>query len=147
MSLHGSTGGFFTTGGGSGSGGSGTNVITTFIAGKSYLNLQNSAGPPTPPTTPAYSFIATTTLSSNRTANTVTVTLPSGGTSNLLQDFLLHEDYLLVASDTNNAKFESTFPEGNYVFKVTASTSNQQVTVTLPASMAQPNAPHISNYA
>jgi len=127
--------------------GSGTNAITTFVAGKTYLNVQNSAGPPTPPTTPAYSFIATTVLASNRTANSITVTLPSGGTSNLLQDFILPAEYLLFASDTNNARFESTFPQGNYVFKVASSSSNQQVTATQPASMPQPNAPHISNYA
>ena len=126
--------------------GSGTNALTTFSIGKTYLNVQNSAGPPTPPTTPAYSFIATTVLSSNRTANNISLTLPSGGTSNLLQNFVLPAEYLLFASDTNQARFESTFPQGDYVFKVAASSSNQQVTATLPASMSQPNAPHISNW-
>jgi hypothetical protein len=124
-----------------------TNAITTFVIGKSYLNLQSTPGAPTPAPNPFYSFIATTSLSSNRTANIITVTIPSGGTSNLLQNLVLPEDFLLLAFDTNTARFESTFPEGNYLFKVTSALSNQQVTVTLPASMPQPNAPHISNYA
>src|SRR5579859_3006741 len=144
MSLSGSPTGFFRTAGGSGGGGSGTNAITTFTIGKSYLNQQLTAGAPTLPTTPSYFFLASTSLSSNRTANIITVTLASGGVSNLVQDFVSPEHYLLIASDTNNARFESTFPEGLYVFKVTASSSNQTVNVTLPAGMVQPNAPHIS---
>ena len=145
MSLSGSPTGFFSTGGGSG-GGSGTNAITTFNIGKSYLNQQLTAGAPTLPTSPPYSFIASTALSSNRTANTVTVTLASGGVSNLLHQLVAPEDYLLIDSDTNNARFEATFPQGIYVFKVTASSSNQTVNVTLPTGMVQPNAPHISNW-
>ncbi len=126
---------------------SGTNALSSFVAGKSYLNVQTTAGAPTPAPYPSYAFIATTVLASNRTAETVTVTLPSGGTSNLVQNFVLPYEYLLFAYDTNNARFESTFPEGNYEFKVTATTSNQLVTAILPTSMAQPNAPHISNYS
>jgi hypothetical protein len=146
MSLSGATSGIFITGGSSGSDtGSGTNAITTFVAGKSYLYLQNTADAPTP-SDPTYAFIATTTLSSNRTANTIAVSLPSGGTSNLQQNFVLPYEYLLFAYDTNNARFEAAFPEGSYVFNVTSSSSNQLVTVTLPSDMTQPNAPHISNY-
>jgi hypothetical protein len=129
----------------SGGGGSGTNAITSFVVGKSYLNQQLTAGPPTLETNESYFFTASTSLSSNRTANTITVTLPSLAVTNL-QSFVLNEDYEFFAYDTNNARFESAFPEGNYVFNVMASASNQQVTVTLPASMAQPNAPHISNF-
>lgn len=137
----------FASGAGSTRAASGTNAISSFVAGKSYLNLQTTAGAPTPAPNPSYAFIATTVLASNRTALTVTVTLPSGGTSNLVQDFVLPDEYLLFAYDTNSTRFESTFPEGNYQFKVTATTSNQLVTATLPTSMAQPNAPHLSNYS
>jgi hypothetical protein len=148
MSLSGTPTGFFRTAGGSGGGGgSGTNAITTFTIGKTYLYQQFTAGLPTLLTNESYTFIATTSLSSNRTANTITVAPPSGGVSNLLQDIVAPEDYTLFAFDTNNARFEAAFPEGNYVFKVTASSSNQQVTATLPLSMVQPNAPHISNWA
>jgi len=125
----------------------GTNAITSFVIGKSYLNLQNSTGAPVPAPNPAYAFIATAVLASNRIANAISLSLASGGSSNLVQDVILPDEYLLFAYDTNNARFESIFPEGNYVFKVASSLSNQQVTATLPASMAQPNAPHISNYA
>ena len=126
--------------------GSGTNALTIFNIGKTYLYQQLTAGAPTHPTNLVYGFTATTTLSSNRTANSITVTLPSGGTSNLTQNFVLPAEYLLFGYDTNNSMFESRFPEGDYLFKVSAASSNQQVTVTLPASMAQPNAPRISNW-
>ena len=124
----------------------GTNASTGFVIGKTYLNLQNSAGPPAPPTFPPYSFIATTVLSSNQSANAVTLTLASGGTSNLLYTIVNPGEYLFAANEKNVAQFESTFPQGDYVFHVNSSSSNEQVTVTLPASMPQPNAPHISNY-
>ena len=127
--------------------GSGTNAITTFTIGKTYLYQQLSAGAPTHPTNLVYAFTATTTLSSNRTANSITLTLPSGGTSNLTQNFVLPAEYLLFGYDTNNSRFESIFPEGDYLFKVSAASSSQQLNVTLPASMSQPNAPHISNWA
>jgi hypothetical protein len=146
MSLGGSPGGLFTTGTGSGGGaGSGTNAITTFSVGKIYFNQQSGTGAPTPQTDVAYGFFASTTLASNRTANTITVTLPSGAVSNLA-NFSKPEAYSAFGFDNNNSRFETTFAEGNYVFKVTAATSNQQVTVTLPLTMTQPNAPHILNF-
>jgi hypothetical protein len=124
----------------------GTNATTAFVIGKSYLNLQNSAGAPTPNPFATCGFIATTSLSSNQSANTVTLTLASGGTSNLFYAIVNPGEYLLVANETNRAQFESVFPEGDYVFDARSSSSNEQVTVTLPASMPQPNAPHVSNY-
>jgi hypothetical protein len=124
----------------------GTNATTSYVIGKTYLNLQNSAGAPTPNPSPVCSFIATTSLSSNQSANAVTLTLASGGTSNLFYTIVNPGEYLLIANETNSAQFESTFPQGDYVFHVNSSSSNEQLTVTLPASMPQPNAPHISNY-
>jgi hypothetical protein len=124
----------------------GTNATTGFVIGKTYQYLQNSAGAPTPNPFPTCDFIATTSLSSNQSANAVTLTLASGGTSNLLYTIVNPGEYLLIANETNSAQFESVFPEGDYVFDVLSSSSNEEVTVTLPASMPQPNAPHISNY-
>lgn len=124
----------------------GTNATTAFVIGKSYLNLQNSAGAPTPNPFPACAFIATTALSSNQSANTVTLTLPSGGTSNLFYTIVNPGEFIFNADETNRAQFESVFPEGDYVFDARSSSSNEQVKATLPASMAQPNAPHVSNY-
>jgi hypothetical protein len=124
----------------------GTNATTAFVIGKSYLNLQNSAGAPRPNPFPSCDFIATTSLSSNQSANTVSLTLASGGTSNLLYTIVNPGEYLFIDNETNRAQFESIFPEGDYVFDARASSSNEQVTVTLPASMPQPNAPHVSNF-
>lgn len=124
----------------------GTNATTAFVIGKSYLNLQNSAGAPTTNPFPTSSFIASTSLSSNQSANTVSLTLASGGTSNLLYTIVNPGEYLFIDNETNRAQFESIFPEGDYVFDARAVSSNEQVTVTLPASMPQPNAPHVSNF-
>jgi hypothetical protein len=65
----------------------------------------------------------------------------------LFQDFILPEDYFLTASETNQSAFDSTFPDGNYIFTVYAATSNQEVTVGMPSSLAQPGAPQVSNFA
>jgi len=143
------TGTFTTgTGTGGGGGGSGTNKITTFSAGKLYFYDQNTAGAPIPNDTAAYSFSAATSLASNVVATAATVTLPTGGAPVVLtQNFLHHEDYNFFDFKTNAAAFEAAYPQGNYVFNVTATPANLQVTVTLPQAMAQPNAPHVSNFA
>src|SRR5580765_3074553 len=71
--------GSFTTGTG---GGSGTNAITTFSVGKVHHYNQTSGGSPTlDPTTP-YGFSGVTSLSSNRTATSVALTLPTAAVSN-----------------------------------------------------------------
>ena len=141
--------GTFSTGagGGGGGGGSGTNKITTFSAGKLYFYDQNTAGAPVPNDTAAYAFTATTSLASNVVATAATVTLATGGAPvPLTQNFLHHEDYYLFDYKTNQADFEAAYPQGNYVFNVTATPANLQATVTLPQAMTQPNAPHVSNF-
>ncbi len=141
--------GTFSTGTNStgGGGGSGTNAITTFSVGKLYLYEQTNTSPPSFNTNFAYGITATTSLASNRTATAITVTIPGHSSpTNLTQNFVAHEDYFFFDyNNTNQATFESTYPQGNYVFNVTGN-SNQQVTVNMPTSMAQPNAPHISNF-
>jgi hypothetical protein len=49
---------------------------------------------------------------------------------------------------TDLTMFETTFPSGVYTFNVQAATSNQSVNVTFPTTnvMAQPAAPHVTNY-
>ncbi len=146
--LEGTLGGFFTTGSGSGGNpGSGTNRLTSFVIGKAHFYDQTSAGAPTLNPDIPYLFTAMTALASNRTANSVSVTLPTTAVSNLTQNFLHPESFFLTASHVNLALFNNTFPAGNYVFNVSATTSNQQVTVNLPASLTQPNPPHVSNFA
>jgi len=140
--------GSFSTGtNSSGGGGSGTNAITTFSVGKFYIYQQLTPGAPTPDTNAPYGFFASASLASNQTASAVTVTLPAGGgPRNLAQSPARQEvyNYFGYGPDTNT--FESTYPEGDYVFNVTGTPASLQSTVTLPASMPQPNAPHISNF-
>jgi hypothetical protein len=139
--------GTFTTGGSGGGGGSGTNRLTSFIVGKIHFYDQTSAGAPTLEPEIPYFFTASTTLASNRTATGITLTTPPGGVSNLTQNFVAPENYFLFGIYSNLTAFNAAFPAGNYVFNVMASTSNQNVTVNLPAGMTQPNAPHVANYA
>lgn len=140
------------TGSGSGGGGgSGTNAITTFSVGKIHHYNQTSSGSPTlDPTTP-YDFSGVTSLASNRTATNITLTLPTVPTasvSNLIQLPLQPEKYVAYGVDTSLSTYDATFPSGNYSFLVKAVSSNQTVVVNLPttASLAQPSAPHLTNY-
>ncbi len=145
------TGGAFTTGTGSGGGtGSGTNAITTFSVGKVHHYNQTSSGSPTLDPTAPYNFSGVTALSSNRTATSVTLTLPTGAVSNLTQlPPPQSEIYIMPYSfSTSLSTYDTTFPAGNYSFFVQAAASNQTVVVNLPTtnSMPQPGAPHLTNY-
>jgi hypothetical protein len=143
--------GTFTTGtsggGGGGGGGSGTNKFTTFFAGTDIVYDQYSNGPPVLDTNAPYIFLATVTLASNRTALSATVTFPTSVVSNMFQDPVATEEYILTGTETNQDAFDSAFPDGDYIFTVNASTSNQEVTVDLPSSLPQPGAPQVSNFA
>lgn len=139
--------GFFTTGGGGGGGGSGTNALTSFSVGITHFYNQTNAVAPTLNSEFPYNFGAGTILASNRTANSITVTLPTGSISNLVPNPFRPELYSLFATHTNLTTFNTTFPSGNYVFNVQAAASNQTVTVNLPSSLSQPAAPRISNFA
>ena len=138
--------GTFSTGTGGGGGGSGTNAITSFSVGIVHDYEQTSTALPTIDSTLSYGFTAVTSLSSNRTATNILLTLPTGSVSNLVNYFSAPEDYLLFASDTNLTTFNDTFPSGNYTFNVKAVSSNQTVVVNSPAGMVQPGAPHVNNY-
>lgn len=145
--LEGDTGGFFTTSSGGGSTGSGTNRITAFAVGKVHFYHQTSAAAPTLDADVPYNFTAITTLASNRTANSVALTLPTTAVSNLTQNFLQPESFYLFVTSTDLPSFNAAFPSGNYAFNVMATASNQQVTVNLPAGFVQPNAPHTTSFA
>jgi hypothetical protein len=138
--------GSFSTGGGGGGSGTGTNAITSFTLGKIYYYDQTSAAAPTVDTSIPYNFDAVTALSSNRTATNVTLLLPTGGISNLVQNFLRPEDFTLFSFKTNQASFDATFPPGSYVFTVRSVNSNQTVPVNFPSTLLQPGVPHITNY-
>jgi len=118
---------------------------------KNHNYVQASAATPTfeyfGPFAFPYVFVGTLRLASNRTASAVSLALPSSGTSNLLNSTDHPESYAFgsVWASTNLAGFDAKFPAGNYVFNVTAS-SSQQKTLTLPPDMQQPNIPHVANY-
>ena len=137
--------GSFTTG--SGGGGSGnTNLMTGFAVGRVWEYNQISTAAPLLDTNNPYIFSGVTGLASNRTATAVTLTLPTAAVSNLVQNILFPWEFYMGGYNTNLATFNATFPSGNYIYNVTATASNQQVTVNLP-NYTQPNAPQISNYA
>ena len=138
--------GSFTTGSGGGSSGSGTNAITTFLVAKLNYWDQTSAGAPVPDANIPYYFTATTTLASNRTATSITLTLPTSAVSNLTETVAHPEDYYLYSGTTSSNAFETTFPQGVYTFKVYTNSLDQTVQVTLPTTMTQPNPPHITNF-
>jgi hypothetical protein len=143
------TGSFSTGSGGGGSTGTGTNKYTSFLVMKTYSYDQSSAAAPTPDATAPYFFSASTMLASNRTATNIALTVPTtpATLTNLQQNPVRLEQYYMFSVSNNAAGFESAFPQGNYVFNVQAVASNQSVTVALPVSMQQPNAPHLTNYA
>jgi len=148
--LEGDTSGVFTTGtGGGGGGGNGTNAITTFSVGKVHHYNQTSSGPPTlDPATP-YGLSVLTALASNRTATSVTLTLPTGSVSNLTQLPSQLENYVLFGIDTSLSNYDATYPAGDYVFDINSGSSPLlDVVVNLPTTnvMAHPGVPHVSNF-
>jgi hypothetical protein len=140
--------GSFTTGTGSGGTGYGTNAITTFTVSKLHYWDQTSASAPVPDPTIPYSFYGGSTLASNRTATSITLTFPTAAVSNLTQNTLggHPENYYLGSFMTSSNAFETAFPQGTYTFYVSATASNQSVQVLLPTGMTQPNPPHITNF-
>lgn len=129
------------------SGGTGTNAVTTYVVGRASLYNQASVAQPTPDPVEPYLFIASTSLSSNRTANSITLTLPNAAVTNLEQNPTALEDWNFGTFSTNASVLDTNFPPGTYTFTVKATASNQTAGVSFPASLAQPNAPHLNNFA
>jgi len=141
--LEGDTSGSFTTSSG------GNNAITTFSVGKIHHYNQSSAGLPTlDPTTP-YGFSGVTSLASDRTATTISLTAPTTVAYNLTQlPPPQSEIYACFANYSSLSAYDAAFPAGNYTFQVSGATP-QTVVVNLPptTTMPQPGAPHVANYA
>jgi len=147
--LGGTIQGTFTTGAGvGGSGTAGTNQYTAFAIGEAIYYDQTTNAPPSLQTSiPAYVFYADVTLSSNQSALSATLELPSTVVTNLGQTSAPGQ-YLLEAFNSSQTVLTNTFGNGNYVFMVNGSSSNEQVTINLPSTstLPQPPAPQISNY-
>ena len=127
--------------------GTGTNAVTTFLVGRGNIYDQTSTAQPTLDPVEPYVFLASTSLASNRNANSITVTLPNAAVSNLVQNAIAPEDWNFGVLNTNSAVLETNFPPGTYTFTVNTTASNQTFGVTFPASLVQPPAPHVANYA
>jgi hypothetical protein len=134
--------GSFTTGTGGGSTGSGTNAITSFGVNKVYVWDQSPAGALT---NLGCIFNANTILASNRTATSITLTLPTAVVETLNPVLLHPETNFYAANVASSNAFETTYPQGTNTFTVSATASNQTVQVVLPLAMTQPNPPHITN--
>ncbi len=120
----------------------GTNQFTSFSLGKSYSYGQTSTNLPT---TPAFCYFdGAVSLASNRTAYAVTLKLPNNAVSNLVRNPLARENYNLNYMAGTPTALGSVFADGAYQFKVSASASNQLVSLSLPSF--QPNAPGITNH-
>jgi len=145
--LTGTTTGTFSTGS-TGSTGIGTNRVSMFelLRANSY-NQNGSAAPVLAPDF-SYSFFGVANLTSNRTAASVTLTMPTGGISNLIS-FLPNNNYSMAYGTTNLGAIDALFPSGPYSFSVQGPSSNQTLGLTFPttAALPQPNAPHLSNYS
>jgi hypothetical protein len=143
--LSGTKSGHFTTGSTNLSG-TGTNAVTTFVVGRVSLYGQASTAQPTPNSVEPFVFLASTTLASNRNANSITVTLPNAAVSNLLQNPTAPENWNFGIFNTNSAVLDTNFPPGTYTFNVNANASNETFGVSFPASLVQPPAPHLANF-
>ncbi len=137
--------GHFTTA--SNAGGTGTNAVTTFVIERANLYDQSSIAQPAPDPVEPYLFIASTSLASNQTANSVTLTLPNAAVSNLEQNPTAPEDWNFGTFSTNASVLDTNFPPGTYTFTINAGASNQTVEVNFPGSLSQPDAPHVNNFA
>jgi hypothetical protein len=143
--LQGTKSGHFSTSVSS-SGGTGTNAVTTFVVGRVSLYDQTSAGQPALDPVKPYVFLGSTSLASNRSANSITLALPNTAVSNLVQNPLELEDWNFGTFNTNKAVLDTNFPSGTYTFTIKATASNQTFGVTFPASLVQPDAPHLKNF-
>ncbi|HEY3856541.1 MAG TPA: Ig-like domain-containing protein [Verrucomicrobiae bacterium] len=144
--------GMFTTGtstnggGGTNSAGFGTNKYTSFVVGKGVSYDQFTADAPTLDANSPYEFIADIVLASNRTAALATLTLPNSSASNFESNPFEPDQFYLFDSFTNQSDLDTTFPPGSYGFSITGGNTNLQVTVNLPSTWTQPNAPHVDNF-
>jgi hypothetical protein len=139
--------GNFTTSSGGGGSSSNTNQYTGFSAGKMHFYHQTNDVLTLDDQAP-YVFAALTSLASNRTATSISLTLPTSVTLGLTNWFLgPPEDYQLLDFYTDLTSFEGKYPAGNYTFTMASTPPSTPAIVSLPTSMQQPNAPQVSNWA
>ena len=147
--LGGDDAGVFTTTSASGNIGCATDVpALSFTVAKAHYYSQTSAGAPTLNSNMPYCLVTCTTIPCPRTATNVSVRVPLTGSVLNLPSTTTIPGHLVLTSCglTNQAVFEATYPDGDYLYNVQAASSNQQITVNFPSSLTQPAAPRLTNY-
>jgi len=145
--LTGNASDYFETGSNGGGVASGTNRITTYSVGTFWMYDQTNSGAPTLDPVTSYNFSASVILASNLAATGASLAPPGGVTQPMSRNIVSPEQFYLYGYSSNLTIFQANYPNGSYGFTVQAANSNQQVSVNLPAGLAQPNAPHVSNFS
>lgn len=143
--LGGDPGGAFTTGGAST--GDCTNEIGSLTLAKGALYLQTSSGAPTLEPAAPYAFVACSTIAcSNRTTTNLTLRVPGGRVLNVPPTVIPGHDSFTDPAGSLPV-LEESYPNGDYVFTLESASGGWPCTVNFPASLAMPNAPHLTNFA
>jgi len=136
--------GYFFTGNTGTTNGPESSATSVFLINYRNYTQTNSSAPMPDPGEP-YSLTASVAPATNRMLNSVSLTIPGGGTRQLgllpaPRVFFYYED------GTNNlAVFNATYPDGQYQFNLQGNGSNQVITLNTP-SAAHPDAPQVLNY-
>ncbi len=144
--LGGQPAGMFTAG----SSDTGCDTNTTMLSltlSKGCLYNQTSPAAPALVTTAPCGFLACISLPCPRDATNVSLLLPSGATPNLGATTLPGHLTLLDYNYASLEALDAAYPNSNYTFRIQSVGSNQQVTLTFPSTLAQPPAPHLTNFA
>ena len=121
-------------------------TLASFTVSKGWLYQQTSSSAPTLHPDSPYCFLGCMTLPCPRSATNVSLRVPSGPTLNLASTPLPGHLTLPDCSYNNLTAYEAAYPYGNYLFSIQSTASNQQVTISFPATLTQPPAPRLSNY-
>jgi len=144
--LGGQPDGMFTAG----SSDTGCDTNTTMLSltlSKGCLYNQTSSAAPTLVTPSPYGFLACMSLPCPRDATNVSLQLPGGATPNLGATSIPGHLTLMDYNYASLAALDAAYPNSNYTFRIQSVGSNQQVTLAFPSTLAQPPAPHLTNFA
>lgn len=139
------SGGFLTRSGGGGGGETGVGSAELGVFKVANFE-QLSPADPVLATNLTYLFGADVSSPETRGLTNVVLTIPGGATTNLLNFAFEPTEFFLTEFTNSLTGLNARFPAGSYGFALQAPGSNQNVSVTLPAT-AFPAAPKIANFA
>ena len=139
-------GSFFTVGAGE-TGCDPAAPMLSFTVSQSRSYVQSSADTPALNTNHPYCFLGCMTLPCPRNATNVTLRGPVGPAANMTLSPIPGHLTLLDCSFADQAALDQAYPSGDYLFTIQSVSSNQAVTVNLPAGQSCPPAPRVSNFA